>query len=122
MEHADPEQGERGDVLRQRTGIAGAGDAFGDAGVVEGFKGLAGEAAVAGDGVGDDGLDTRVADVLELLVVGRVGEGLMGFDLRGAPGDVPDFGEVGGQSGIGGGAGGVEFGAHLEGISGEVSL
>ena len=80
------------------------------------------EAVVAGDGVGDHGLDAGVADVLELLIVGRVGEGLMGFDLRGAPGDVPNFGEVGGQSGVGGGAGGVEFCALLEGISGEVGL
>ena len=68
---------------------------FGNARVVEGFEGLAGEAVVAGDGVGDEGLDAGVADVLELLVVGRVHVGFMGVEAGGAPTDLPDFGELG---------------------------
>ena len=119
VEHADVEQREGGDGLRQGTGIAAARDAFGDARVVEGRERLAGETVVAGDGVGDEGLDAGVADVLELLVVGRVHVGLMGVEPGGAPGDLPDFGEVGGE-GIGGWTGGGEGGALLKGIGGEV--
>jgi hypothetical protein len=79
---------------------------------VEGLDGLAGEAVVAGDGVGDERLDARVADVLELLVVGRVHVGFMGVVAGGAPTDLPDFGEVG--------VGGVEGGALFKGIGGEL--
>ena len=84
----------------------------GDARLVEGLDGLAGEAVVAGDGVGDEGLDAGVADVLELLVVGRVHVGFVGVEAGGAPTDLPDLVEVG--------VGGVEGGALLEGIGGEV--
>ncbi len=103
-----------GNVLRKIAWIAAAGDAFGDAGVVECGDGLAGEAVVAGDRVGDERLDARVADVLELLVVGRVHVGFMGVVAGGAPADVPDLGEVG--------VAGIEFGALLEGVGGEVGL
>ena len=74
--------------------------------------GLAAEAVVAGNGVGDEGLDARVADVLELLVVGRVHVGFMGVEAGGAPTDLPDLVEVG--------VAGFEFGALLEGVGGEV--
>ena len=80
VEHADPEQRKGGDGLRQRTGIAAARDAVGDARVVEGLECLAAEPVVAGHGVGDERLDARVADVLELLVVGRVHVGFMGVE------------------------------------------
>ena len=114
VKHADPEQRERGDVLREGTGIAAARDAFGDAGLVEGLRGLAAEAVVAGDGVGDERLDARVADVLELLVVGRVHVGFVGIEARGAPADFPDLVEIG--------CAGLELGALLEGVGGEVGL
>ena len=77
-------------------------------------NGLAAEAVVAGNGVGDQGLDARVADVLELLVVGRVHVGFMGVEAGGAPADLPDLVEVG--------IGGFEFGAFFEGIGGEVGF
>ena len=76
--------------------------------------GLAAESVVAGNGVGDEGLDARVADVLELLVVGRVHVGFMGVDAGGAPARLPDFVEVG--------VAGFEFGALFERVGGEVSL
>ena len=88
-------QRECGDVLRERTGVAAAGYAFRDAGLVEREEGLPAEAVVAGDGVRDKGLDTRVADVLELLVVGRIHVGLVGVEARRAPADLPDFVEIG---------------------------
>ena len=91
VDHADPEQGKGGNVLRQRTGIAAVGNSVGDAGLVEGFDGLAGEAVVAGYGVGDEGLDAGVAYILELLVVGRVHVGFVGIEAGGAPTDLPDF-------------------------------
>ena len=50
---------------------------------------------VAGHGVGDQGLDAGVADVLELLVVGRVHVGFVGVEAGGAPTDLPDLVEVG---------------------------
>ena len=84
----------------------------GNAGVVEGLDGLAGEAVVAGDGVGDEGLDAGVAYILELLVVGRVHVGFMGVEAGGAPADLPDFVEFR--------VGGVEGGELLKGIGGEV--
>ncbi len=112
VQHADPEQGKGGDVLRQGAGIAAAGDAFGNARLVEGLEGLAGEPVVAGHGVGDQRLDAGVADVLELLVVGRVHVGFVGVEAGGAPTDLPDFVEVG--------SAGLEFGALLEGIGGEL--
>ena len=70
------------------------------------------EAVVAGHGVGDQRLDARVADVLELLVVGRVHVGFVGIEARGAPTDLPDLVEVG--------VAGCELGALFEGIGGEV--
>ncbi len=88
-------KGKGGDVLRKGAGIAAARDAFGNAGVVEGVEGLAGEAVVAGDGVGDERLDAGVANVLELLVVGRVHVGFVGIKAGGAPADLPDLVEVG---------------------------
>ena len=77
-------------------------------------SGLASESVVAGYGVGDEGLDARVADVLKLLVVGRVHVGFMGIDACSAPADFPDFVEIG--------VGGFEFGAFFEWVCGEVSL
>ncbi len=112
VQHADPEQRKGGDVLRQGTGIAAAGDALGNARIVEGREGLAGEPVVAGHAVGDQRLDAGVADVLELLVVGRVHVGFMGVEAGGAPADLPDLVEVG--------SAGLEFGALLKGIGGEL--
>ena len=73
---------------------------------------LAREAVVARHGVGDEGLDARVADVLQLLVVGRVHVGFMGVEAGGAPTDLPDLVEVG--------VAGVEGGALLKRIGGEL--
>ena len=44
----------------------------------------------------------------------------MGVETRGAPADLPDSVEIGGQGGIGCRTGCVEFGALLEGVGGEV--
>ena len=113
MKHADPKQGKGGDGLRQRTGIAAASESFRDARVIEGVEGLAGEAVVAGDGVGDEGLDAGVADVLELLVVGRVHVGFMGIEAGGAPTDFPDLVEIRDRPDC-------EGGALLKWVGGEV--
>ena len=80
MDHADPEQGEGGNVLRQGTGIAAAGDSLGNARLVECLNGLAGKAVVAGHGIGNERLDAGVAYVLELLVVGRIHVGFVGIE------------------------------------------
>ena len=59
----------------------------------------------------DQGLDARVADVLELLVVGRVEVGLEGAQPRAAPVDRPHVREPGEVA--------VEAGPQLERIGGE---
>ena len=80
------------------------------------------EPVVVGYRVGDERLDARVADVLQLLPVGRVHVGFVRVEARGAPTDFPDFGEVGGEGGVGVGTCGLEVGALLKWIGGEVGL
>ncbi len=77
-------------------------------------EGLQTEAVVVGYGVGDQGLDAGVTNVLKLLVVGRVHVGFMGVVARSAPADFPYFGEVG--------VGGLECGAFLKRVGGEVGF
>ena len=112
MHHADPEQRERRNELRHRAGVPAAGNPISGAGVVEGFQGLPGEPVVARHSIRDEGLDAGVAHILELLVVRGVHVGFMGVEACGAPTDLPDFGEFR--------IGGLEGGAFLERVSGEV--
>ena len=61
--------------------------------MVVGLDGLAREPVVAGNRVGDEGLDPGVADVLELLVVRAVHVRLVSAEAGGAPSRFPDLRE-----------------------------
>ena len=95
-----------------RARVAAEGDPLGAARAVEVVDGLAREPVVAGHRVGDEGLDARVADVLELLVVGAVHVRLVGARARRAPAHLPEAAERR--------VPGVEAGALLERVGGEV--
>jgi hypothetical protein len=112
VNHADPQQRERRDELLRRARVAAVGDPLRAPRALEGLDRLAGEAVVAGHGVGDEGLDARVAHVLELLVVGAVHVGLVRAGSGGAPADLPEAPERR--------VPGVEAAALLERVSGEV--
>jgi hypothetical protein len=56
----------------------------------EGFDGVQGEARIAGDGIGDQHFQARVAGVLHLLPVGAVHERFVRVDAQRTPADVPD--------------------------------
>ena len=114
VNHADPEQRECRDRLKHRSRITAQGDPIGNTGIVEGRDRLAREAIVASDGVGDERLDARVADVLHLLPVRRVHVGVMRVEPRGAPADLPNFFQIG--------LVGREFGFLFERKCGEPTL
>ena len=81
--------------LSKRTRISTAGKPFRRARLIKGVNRLPSQTIVACDGVGDQSFDAPVADVLELLVVGRVCVGLMGSRTDGSPADLPDLRERG---------------------------
>src|ERR1700733_2066467 len=114
VQHPDPEKRKRRDGLRQGTWIAAARESFWDSGVIEGVESLMREMIVAGNGVGDEGLDARITDVLKLFVVGRVHVGFVSIEARGAPTDLPYFVEFG--------IAGLKGGAFFEGIGGELRI
>ena len=66
------------------------GQSFRTARVVELFDGLARQPVVVGQGVRQQRVDARVADVLQLLPIRRVDVGLVRGQLHGSPADVPD--------------------------------
>ena len=85
---------------------------FGKARLVERLQRLTGQPVVAADGVGDQCLDAGVADVLQLLVVGRIHVGFVRVEAGGAPADLPDLLQVG--------IAGFQLRALLERIGGEI--
>ena len=103
VHHRDPEQREGRDVLAQVRRVAAGGDALRDARDVEVRDGLAHQPVVARHVERDQGLDAGVADVLELLVVGRVEVGLPGAQARHPPVHLPhvlDPGQVAREAGL----------------------
>ena len=112
VDHAHPEERERGDELLRRARVAAEGDSLGAPRALEGLDRLSREPVVAGHGVGDERLDARVAHVLQLLVVGAVDVRLVRAGASRAPADLPQAPERR--------VAGVEAPALFEWVAGEV--
>jgi hypothetical protein len=90
VDHPDPPEREGRDVLLQARRGAALGEAFGGPRIVELGDGIAHQPAVPRRVQRDEGLDARVARVLELLVVRAVHVGLVRAQPGRAPADLED--------------------------------
>ena len=91
VDHADPVERKRRNVLRDVTRVTAAGDSLVRARKVVHPDRLAHQPVVAGDVQRDQRLDPRVAGILQLFVIGAVEIGLVGAESGGAPARFPNF-------------------------------
>ena len=98
VQHADPPEGKRRDILLQAGGRAAVSGAFRAARGIQQLDGVAHEAAIAGHIKRDQRLHARVAGILQLLVVGAIHVGFVSAQTRGAPAGVEDLLNLGGAA------------------------
>src|SRR5206468_262024 len=89
--HSNPQEREGRNDLRDGCGIAALGNPLRNSGIVKGLDRLASKPVITGNAIRDQGLDARVADVLQALPIRSIHIGVVRIEACGAPADLPDL-------------------------------